>query len=161
MKTAAFCLALFALGAMHPFHVGVFEFKHNERDQKLEVTCKIFIDDIELALKKETGELYDLTKNSKSEKVKKAVNDYLLRRITVAINKKNESLHFIGAEPEGDSMWCYYEINGVKRINSFSVKNTIFFELYNDQSNLVHLNYKNETRSLKLDSGNDKGILVY
>ena len=49
----------------------------------------------------------------------------------------------------------------VKKLKKIRVQNRILHELYDDQTNLVHVNNGNGIKSLKLDRGSDTDELVY
>lgn len=161
MRTLISFLAFLAISAMHPHHVSVFEFKHNESESKLELSCKIFIEDLEPALKKETNELIDLIKDYKTDKVKDVVNAYLTKHLSVNINEKAAQLNFVGLEPDGESLWCYYEVSHIKEIEKFAIKNTVLLDYKEDQTNLIHLKYKKEIKSLKLNIRKNSGEIKF
>ncbi len=54
-------LAIAVLGFFHPFYVSVTEINHNAKEQTLEISCKMFAEDLEEILKKNYKTAIDLS----------------------------------------------------------------------------------------------------
>ena len=89
------------------------------------------------------------------------VRDYLKDNFQLAVNGKDFHYDYLGHEVEGDILYCYVEAIKVKKLKKIRVQNRILHELYDDQTNLVHVNNGNGIKSLKLDRGSDTDELVY
>ena len=70
--------------------------------------------------------------------VKKYVNDHF----DVYVNGQNKALTFTGSQVNGESVWVYFEANGVSDISSLKIKNNLLLEAYPKQLNLVNIAYK-------------------
>ena len=89
------------------------------------------------------------------------VRDYLKDNFQLAVNGKDFPYDYLGHEVEGDILYCYVEAIKVKKLKKIRGQNRILHELYDDQTNLVHVNNGNGIKSLKLDRGSDTDELVY
>ena len=58
-------------------------------------------------------------------------------------------------------MYCYIEVKGVKKIKEIEITNTIMMSKFDDQVNLVHVNYQDKVRSLKLGRNHSTDKLTY
>lgn len=154
MKLKNYILVLFMLFAgltaqAHDYHASITDVKYNPRSQSLEVALRVFTDDLEnaLSLRNKSKVAY-----SKSDKVKQYLADYLNASVSFELEKgKPLKQRFIGSEEETDVVWIYFEVP----VNSASlshlyVKNAVFTELFNDQMNVVNINYKGKTNSVLL-----------
>ena len=57
---------------------------------------------------------------------------------------------FLGTERDGAAIVCYFEIEKINRAKTIEVANNVLFELYDDQSNLVHITYNEPVKSVRL-----------
>ncbi len=146
----------------HPFHVSVCDIEVNSEKQTLEISQRIFLDDLETALRKTPGwEALDVTKPADEALFNNLMKKYITDHIAINVNGQRVQLTYLGHEREADAMWCYIEATGVKNVNSIEVKNTILLETYDDQVNLVHIKNKGKIRSLKLYQDNASGAIEY
>ena len=136
----------------HPMHVSVTEIKVDDVDNDLEVVIHIFMDDIEKAYRANRGDNeLDITEKATKPDFKEFLGQYLAKNIQLSVNGKLEEGTFLGYEEEGDGIWCYIEVLKVKRVKTLTVKNTLLFDTYDDQTNLVHVEYHDDIQSAKLD----------
>lgn len=150
MKIFAFTLCL-SLMAWHPFHVSVCDIYFDSRKNELQVAQRIFLDDFENALRKSSGKDIDLVKIYDSDRGQRLITDYLVSNFRVKFEGKITILKYVGAEIEEDVIWCYFTISPVRSMQQIEMKNTILFELFDDQSNLVHFNFNDKTKSFNLN----------
>jgi hypothetical protein len=155
MKLNTFVLVLLGLligftGQAHDYHASIMDVAYNPKTQNLEVALRVFTDDLESALsKRNKGKI---SYSSQSEKVKQYLADYINASLTFELEKgKPLKQRFIGSEDETEAIWIYIEVPVKKEsISHLYVKNTVFTELYNDQMNVVNINYKGKTSSVLL-----------
>jgi len=143
-------LSYFAV--LHPFHVSVTDIVHNNEEQSLQISQRIFIDDLEEGLKKFHGiERVDTFNPDDPEKLDSLIGKYLTEKVFFRINGKDENFNFLGSEVEGDARWCYFEIVGVEIVKEAEVTNVVLMEMFEDQQNIIHFKANDELKSYKLD----------
>ncbi len=147
-----FFLLLTLMGLPHPVHLSVTEIAHSEKDKALQITTRIFIDDLELAIQKDLkNEELDIMKpEGQGKTTDKIVSDYLLKHIKVKVDGKPQSLTYLGHETEDLAIICYIEIPHIKKLKSVEMLNDVIMEIHSDQSNLVHVTYKEKVKSVRL-----------
>jgi hypothetical protein len=137
----------------HPIHLSITEIDHNEKSKALQVTMRIFVDDLELSIRKKIGdEELDILEPGKGRKTDDLVREYLADRVKMKVDKKAAKLNYIGHEIEGPAMICYIEIENVKKFSTIEVTNKVILEIHDDQSNLVNVNYKEKVKSIRLSN---------
>ena len=154
----SFLVLLFS-GFLHPLHVSVTEIKFDARDKELEITSRIFLDDLEEAIRLERKQAtLDITNPGGGLSTDQLVTAYLTARMQIKVDGKPLKITFLGHEIEGDAMIVYAYAPGVKKMKGIEVTNTTITEVYEDQSNLVHVTYNGGTKSLRLmrNSPSDK-----
>jgi len=148
-------LLLSFLLAFHPIHLSITEIEHNEKSKALQMTMRIFVDDLELSIQKQTGiEELDLLQPGNGKTTDQLVKDYLADKLKVKVDKKLVKTNYLGHEIEGPAMICYIEIENIKKFSSIEITNKVILETHEDQSNLVNVNFRDKVKSLRLTNDN-------
>lgn len=136
---------------MHDFHVSVIDLEHDTEAQRLEISQRIFIDDMEQALiQYDTEHQYNIVATEDFTELNPLIEKYLLERFSIYVNDKKEELNYLGSKVEGDVLMCFIEVPKVKKMKSLRVQNMVLFEMFSDQINLVHITSESGRKSLKL-----------
>lgn len=144
---------------LHPLHISVTEIEYNEKVEALQIISRIFVDDLETAVR---GQLkkpeLDILNPGKDLTTKQLVADYIAEHLKIKLDGKAQQLNFLGYEEENFALVCYIEIEKIKSFKTIEVTNTVITEIYDDQSNLVHVTYKGPIKSMRLmrDKPSDK-----
>lgn len=146
----------------HPLHISVTEIEYNEKAQSLQIISRIFIDDLESAVrdKVKKPEL-DILNPKDGLTTKGLVADYLKDHLKIRLDGKEQRLNFLGYEEENFALICYIEIEKIKEFKEIEVENTVITEKYDDQSNLVHVTYKGPIKSMRLMRDKPKDKFVF
>jgi viroplasmin and RNaseH domain-containing protein len=124
----------------------------------MEASCKIFINDLENILKKQYGVSYDLYKQNEETEVKNILSKYIQKNLAVQIDAKNISFTLLGSEREDAALWIYLESAKISTPKRIEINNTLLFDLFEDQSNIVHYEQNGQRKSYKLSNPNGKVI---
>ncbi len=143
-------IIFFASSWGHPFHVAVCEIEHDEKKKVLQVSNRVFLDDLEETLNKVYNVRLDVMNPKNYQLRDSLIQHYITSRLIITVDGKQKKRKYLGHEIEDDALWCYIEYYGVKKMTRLSVTNTIFFEMYNDQNILVHVTYDGITKSKRL-----------
>lgn len=147
---------------LHPIHISVSEINYSEKDKALQITSRIFIDDLELSIRAERKEdELDLIEPKNGLTTEKMVSDYVLKHLSVKLDGKIQKLKFLGMELEDPALICYIEIENVKKFKTIEVRNDIIMETHDDQSRIVHVTYKGPIKSMRLTRSNPVGSITF
>jgi hypothetical protein len=135
----------------HPFYVSVTEINHNRETKSLEITCKVFADDMEDILKKSYKTTVDLSAPGQQAQNNRLVSDYVTRHLDLAIDGKPAKLSFVGFEKDSESAYCYFEVPNVPTLKTLKVSNSILQDLNTEQINIMHVTVNGNRKSYKLD----------
>ena len=83
--------------------------------------------------------------------VKRYVNDHF----DVYVNGQNKALTFTGSQVNGESVWVYFEANGVSDISSLEIKNKLLLEACEKKLNLVNIAYKGSQKNMTFMRGKE------
>ena len=123
---------------LHPFFVSVTEFNHNQKENILEISCKMFADDFEATLRTQHKTTIDITHPADAKQMETIVNDYMQKHLKLKINGKPVNVVFVGYEKEKEAVWCYLQVNNVSAVKTLEVKNDLLYEMYNTQIGIMH-----------------------
>lgn len=148
------CLLIWPLWAFaHPFYFSLTQVDHNPQNQSLEVTIKLFTDDIEQALEAQgTDKLYlgDAKEHQSSDRY---LTTYLEQHLQFWVNGKAATYQYLGKEVELDVLWAYVEIDSVPELSTVKVLNNLLLEHFEDQQNVVQFRVGNQKESMLLRKG--------
>jgi len=125
------------------------EIKVDSKKKMIEISCKIFADDLQQALAKELHQKVDLY--SKDMGNKNLVCNYVKKHLEILLGNQKMSLICIGYEIEEEAVWCYLELPLKRMPQEFVVSNTILCAQKEGQTNLVHVVYDGLRTSTKLN----------
>ncbi len=150
----------------HPFHVSVSSVRYAEAEQSLQITIKIFADDLEDALNeppyRADGQPYvDVLNPKDTDALNRVVEAYVRKHFEITVNGKTAKPVYLGYELEGLAMWCYLEVKEVIKVEQIKVHNTILTASFDDQTNIVHVDYQDEIKSLKLTGSDAEGEVTF
>lgn len=141
---------LASLYMLHPFYLSLTEIKYNEKNKTAEIACKIFVNDLEDALKKTTGKNVDLLNAQNKEINQKFIKEYLDQRLLININGQVKKYEMIGYEREEDAIWSYFEITKCDLPKNIEVDNKILYDQIKEQINLVRVEIGKYNQSSKV-----------
>ena len=160
--TSISSVVLVFIGSFHPLHVSVTEIEMDEKDKALEIMMRVFVDDVELTLRKTRNEpALDVMQLKNGFSIDQMMTDYLKDHFKISLDGKAQKIKYIGHEVEGEAFIFYSEVSGVKKWNTIQVQNNIIMETHEDQSNLVHVTVKGNVRSLRLTTETPTDKLVF
>lgn len=135
----------------HPFYVTVIEISHNAKDKNLEISCKIFADDLENTLKKNYKVSLDISHPKDQKQLDKMVNDYCTRHLQLKVDGKPVTLQYVGFEKEAESAWCYFQVPGIGSVKKLDATTDLLYEMYDSQISIMHASVGGVRKSLKLE----------
>ena len=136
----------------HPLYVTVTEINHNAKDKTLEMSCKIFTNDLEGAIEKTFGKKIDLSAEKGKPANDKLVKDYITKHLQLKVDGKPVELQFVGSEKETDATWSYFQVNNVPSLGKLNISNTLLYESFSNEINIMHVTVSGNRKSTKLNS---------
>jgi len=145
---------------LHEFYVSLCQIDHNPETNALEITMRIFTDDLEYGI---TGsqDFYGLGTSKEPVSSDSLIYSYILENFTVNLNGNCLKLDFIGKEVEIDVTWIYLEKEDIEYIGRIEVTNYMLTELFRDQVNIINVKYNSETHGLLLKQDTPSGLLEF
>lgn len=83
------------------------------------------------------------------------VKKYVNNNFEFFANGRSMNLTFTGSQVTGESVWVYFEANGVNELNTVKIKNTILLSIYPKQTNVVNISYKGNQKAMTFQRGKE------
>ena len=138
----------------HKFYVSTTTIEFKEEKNVIQITCQLFIDDVEKSLNRYQEDV-KLAPDSNKLEIDKLLKKSLKKSILILIDGKTLDLIYIGREYKNDILQCYFEANAPTSPLDLSIENRTFFDLFEDQQNIIHYKNKSIRKSFLLYSEND------
>lgn len=136
--------------AKHPFYVSVTEINHNAEAKTLEISCKVFSDDIEQVLEKNYKATLDITTGKDKSNFDKYIPDYFSKNLIISIDGKPVKLNYVGYETEKESAHCYFEVENISSLKKMDISNSILYDFIDSEINIMHITVKGTRKSSKV-----------
>ena len=138
----------------HKFYVSTTTIEFKEEKSLIQITCQLFIDDVEKSLNRYQEDI-KLAPDSNKLEIDKLLKKSLKKSILILIDGKTIDLIYIGREYKNDILQCYFEANAPASSLNLSIENRTFFDMFEDQQNIIHYKNKSIRKSFLLYSEND------
>ncbi|GAC1438982.1 MAG: hypothetical protein NVSMB63_03630 [Sediminibacterium sp.] len=136
---------------VHPFFVSVIDINHNVKETTVEISVRIFTDDLEKTLRKKTTGTIDLTNPKDKAFVEKQINAYISQKLQLKINGQPAGMHFLGYEQQQESTWSYFEVKNIRVVKNLGVFCSLLHDFETNQVNIFHVKANGAEKSFKLD----------
>ena len=147
-----FCFLNTNWSPKHDFHTSLTEINYNPKSGSLELSVRVFTDDLELTLTNfNNGKLVKI--EDPEATVNPLLEQYIRKNLAlISPDKEVKFGKFYGKEKEADATWIFLEIFDCKQIKNFTLYNTIMQEMFEDQTNLVNIIYPSQKKTIVFDS---------
>jgi hypothetical protein len=139
------------MAVMHPFFVSVIEINHNPKEASVEISVRIFTEDLEKTLQKYSTTKVDMVHPTDKALLDKQINAYLVQKLKLRINGQPVAMQYIGHELQKESVWTYLEIPKIAEVKKLEVNCGLLFDYEKNQTNIFHVKSKGVEKSYKLD----------
>lgn len=136
MKAALLGIGLASALGLHDFFVSILTIRHAPATRTLDLTWRITAHDIEHAL--ENVAPLKLGSPKEHPKADSLLNAYFKQHL-VLFQVKQLNWNWIGKELDGETLYCYLQVEGIASPNGLMVQNTLLQDLFYEQQNLVHV----------------------
>ena len=161
MKKISFVVILIALLGFnsHKYYVSTSLYNFNEDSNSLQITMKIFKDDFTNLINKKEGIELDKVEDLNSTKIKSKISKYLFSNLSLFFDNNEYKAVYLGAKEDTEMFTFFLEIENLPSYKLIKLKNTVLFEMFNKQQNIVHFKKGTKKRSFVLRK--DKGFATF
>lgn len=144
---------------MHKFYVSIYQVDYVPKKKMIQITSRIFIDDINDALEKKFHKKTFVGDEKENPEDVNLMKKYVAEKFTLKVNGVVKPMNFLSKEIEANVVICYLNIKDISKLNSLEIENSALMELNSEQQNIIQSNIAGEKKSLLLTAENFKGML--
>ena len=144
---------------IHKFYVSIYQINYASEKKMLQITSRLFVDDVNTVLYKKYGKKTNLGEKNESQEDISLMKKYILDNFSLKVNGELKPINYLSKEMEGNVIICYYNIKEISKIKSLEVKNSALIELNSEQQNIIQSTIYGEKQSLLLTEGTLSGML--
>ena len=153
-KYSLFAILLLLMSSFHtikhPFFVSVVELNYKQKERTLQVSVKLFTNDLEEALQRTSKKSIDILNPKHQSETDSVLFNYIKKRLVVQLSSKKQVLHFIGYEKEEEAIWTYLEIKNCALPKNILINTQLLYDYLPQQINIVHADINGTKKSSKV-----------
>lgn len=155
-------LFLFASGfSAHKFYVSIYQLRHNPDKKRLEITARVFQDDLNGCVSKFAKTETHIGAKEQTQADLDHLKRYFEARFQVRIDGKDRPMTLLRCEMEENTVLCYFRIDGVARPKTLGVVNRSLLDCHDDQQNIIQAEVGGVKKNLLLKTGETSGVLDF
>lgn len=132
----------------HKFYLSKTIIEFNARTQQFEVTCKLFTDDLELALSQQNEAPVHIGTARELNEADLVMEQYMKQHFKLAIDGLAVEWRWVGKQVENDLTYCYMEFYRKPDFSSMTVTTDLLTSQFPEQQNIVDLSIMGTTQTL-------------
>ncbi len=135
----------------HKYHTSLSRIEYNAQDKNLEISIRLFVHDVGPLLENRLRKPVDLEKTPEvdAEIQKYLAENFLFKRA----DGSDLRVSWVGKEFESDTLFVYVECPFEGDPAELSLQNTLFFDMFAEQTNLVVAKFGDQKFDLAFKSG--------
>ncbi len=161
IKTICLVILFFGMCSMttHKFYVSIYQINYEHKKKMIQITSRLFIDDVNDALEKKFRKKTFIGEENESIEDISLLKKYFADKFLIKVNGVSKPVNYLSKELENNILICYFNIKDVSKITKLEVINDCLMELNLEQQNIIQYNFNGEKHSLLLTNENIKGML--
>ena len=162
MKKTIFILFLLPLFSfnLHKIHVSLTNIVYKKESKTLQITTRVFIDDIENIINKKYGLKLEFDTEKETSETDKYLKKYFEENLKITLDNQEITLSYLGKEYDEDIVYVYFEMENIPDFKQIEVKNTVLFDLFDDQQNIIKIKDETTQKTFFLKPNHFKEILT-
>ncbi len=155
------CTLLFEFTSFkaHRFYTAIFQINYVQPKKMVQITTRIFVDDLNNALKNQFHKNTYLGTDKESAQDIELMKKYFADKFKLSINGKFHAMNYLSKDIEDDVVVCYLNIKDISKLNTLEIENSVIVEIHPEQQNIIQFNDNGNKKSLLLSGDTIKGML--
>lgn len=146
----------------HKFYVGVFQVNYAAEKKMIQITSRIFVDDLNDGIEKKYHKKTFIGTEKETQADLDLLKRYLAENFSIKINGQPKTVVFLSKELEADDVLvCYSRITAVEKFKTLEITNTILTDWNAEQQNITHISAYGTKRSVIFTESSRKEVLKY
>ncbi|HKO76736.1 MAG TPA: DUF6702 family protein [Flavobacterium sp.] len=146
---------------VHKFYMAIYQINYAPEKKMLQVTSRIFVDDLDKTLEKKYNKKFFLGTDKETAESIDLLKKYLAENFTVKVNGQSKTINFLSKEMDGDVLVCYSNVKDISKVNAIEIYNSILIDCFAEQQNIVHVTAFGTKKSFLFTESSTKQVLKY
>lgn len=156
--TVAFvCFSAFGF---HKFYVAIYQINYNQKEKRLEITSRIFIDDLNEVLKLKYNKKVNLASIPQSNDDIELMKKYMTDNFSIKVNGAPTTINYLSNELEANVLICYFNIKNISKVKKLEIRNAALIDLNSEQQNIIQTTIYGKKRNLLLTENQQNGLII-
>ena len=153
------CLSM----GVHKFYVSVTQVEYYAPDRAIQITSRVFIDDLEKALEERYGVKLLLATEKESPQADTYIERYLEAKFAVRVNGDAIAYYFLGKKIDGDMAVLFLEVPDIslEALSTVEIQNEVLMDVFEEQKNIIHFKFGERKKSFVLLRERNTGMLNF
>ena len=148
--------------SFHKFYMGVYQINYASEKKMLQITSRIFADDLCKGIEKKYNKKTFLGTDKETQADVDLLKKYLTENFSVKINGQTKPVAFMSKEVEADNVIvCYARITDVDKFKSLEISNAILVDWNSEQQNITHVTAFGVKKTVLFTESSRKEVLKY
>jgi GTP:adenosylcobinamide-phosphate guanylyltransferase len=128
MKKVGLVLAIaflvFSSFGLHKFYTAIYQIEFVPKKKMIQITTRIFIDDLNEALEKKYKQKVFIATKNESPQDTELIKKYFAEKFQIKVNGKVKPMNFVSKEVEENVVICYLSIKEISKIKMLEIENS-------------------------------------
>ena len=148
--------------SFHKFYMGVFQVNYAAEKKMIQITSRIFIDDLNNGMEKKYHQKTFVGTDKETQADIDLLKKYLSENFAIKINGQSKPITFLSKEVESnDVLVCYSRIKDINTFKTIEILNTILVDWNAEQQNITHVSAFGTKKSVLFTESSRKELLKY
>jgi hypothetical protein len=156
-----FLICFGLLNLQHPYFISVTEIEYVNQDKEIGISCKIFTDDFEMALRETFKTKVDLIHPADKKETGKLISNYISSHLQIKADGKAVSPVLIGFEQEEEATWCYFSVANINSVKKIEINNSILYDFKKEQVNMMHVTVNGNRKSSRVINPDTRSVFEF
>ncbi len=152
-------LSLFTCNAMHPVHLSVTNVEYFNKGKYFEISVRLFLNDLEKNLDANNNIILNIGKNNEDKNANIYITNYVANNLIFTLNGEKIPLNkynLTKKKIEDLTIWLTFKIRYKPIFNNVKITNTLMFDLYPDQKNMLIFTINNNQMAFDFNKNKTK-----
>ena len=141
--------------------MAIFQVNYVPEKKMLQITSRIFVDDLNLAIEKKYGKKVSLGSEKESVDDQGVLKKYFTENLQIKVNGQSKPVAFLSKELEGDVLICYCRVTDVAKLHSAEITNTLLTHWNSEQQNILHFTAFGNKQTVLFTASNKTEVLKF
>ncbi len=141
--------------------MAIFQVNYTPEKKMFQITSRIFVDDLNLALEKKYGKKVYLGSEKESADDQGVLKKYFAENLQIKVNGQSKPVFFLSKELDGDVLVCYCRVTDIAKLQSVEITNTVLTHWNSEQQNILHFNAFAQKKTVLFTASNKTEVLKF